>query len=72
MSISRVLGVVLLIVGVVCLGFGLNSSNAVVDQVSEAATGRFTHDTMWYIISGIAMIVGGGALFIGGRPKSQT
>ncbi len=69
MSVSRILGIILLIVGVVCLGFGWNSSNAVVDQVAVAATGRYTHDTMWYIIAGIAMIVGGGALFIGGRPK---
>lgn len=69
MSMSRIVGIILLIVGIVCLGFGWNSANTVVDQVTAAATGRFTHDTMWYIIAGIVMVVGGGALFIGGRPK---
>jgi hypothetical protein len=69
MSISRIIGIILLIVGIFCLGFVWSSTHAPLDQVTAVATGRFTQVTMWYLIAGIAMIVGGGALFIGGRPK---
>ncbi len=69
MNISRILGLILLVIGIVCLGFGWNSSNTFVNEVSAATTGRFTQQTMLYIIGGIAMVLGGGALFIGGRPK---
>ncbi len=69
MSISRILGLILLGIGIVCLGFGWNSSDTVMNQAAQAATGRFTQPTMWYIFSGIALVLGGGALFLGGRPK---
>ncbi len=69
MSASRILGISVLAAGIVCLYFGVNSSNAFVDQIAESATGRFTEHTMWYIIGGIAMIIGGGALFVRGRQK---
>lgn len=64
----RIFGIVILIVGLVVLGFGINSSQAVGEKVVQDLSGRFTSDTMWYIIGGIAMIVGGGALaFFGGN-----
>jgi hypothetical protein len=58
----RIFGIVLLIIGLVTLGFGINSSQAVGEKVIENLSGRFTSNTMWYIIGGIALIVGGGAL----------
>jgi hypothetical protein len=54
MSSQRIIGVVLLIVGVVLLIVGMNSSHSVSDQLSNTFTGRFTQDTMWYIVGGIA------------------
>jgi len=67
---SRILGIVILVVGIVLLGFGINSSQAVTEQVVEGVTGRYTDNTMWYIISGIAMLIGGGALtLLGNRAK---
>ena len=62
----HIFGLVLLAVGVALLLFGLNSSQAVGEKVMEGLTGRFTQETMIYIIGGIALIVGGGALFIFG------
>ena len=62
MSISRILGIILFVVGVVLLVFALNSSHAVVDKVSEAVTGRYTHTTITYLISGLAAVIGGAAL----------
>jgi len=64
----RILGIVILVVGIVVLGFGLNSTQAVGEKVIENLSGRFTENTMWYIIGGIALIVGGGALaFLSGN-----
>lgn len=62
MDITRILGFVALIVGVILLGFGLNSTQALTEKVVEGVSGRYTGNTMWYIIVGVALIVGGGAL----------
>lgn len=60
----RPLGIVLLVVGVVLLLFGLNATQALTEQVVEGVSGRYTDSTMYYIIGGIALIVGGGFLAI--------
>jgi hypothetical protein len=65
----RIFGIVIFVVGLVVLGFGINSSQAVGEKVVESLSGRFTSNTMWYIIGGIALIVGGGALAIFGGNK---
>ncbi len=65
----RVLGVVVLIVGLVILGFGLSSTQAVTEQVIEGVSGRYTANTMWYIIGGVAMTLGGIAIAIFGDNK---
>jgi hypothetical protein len=72
MSSQRILGFVLLAVGVIVLLFGLNASDSVTDTVKEGLTGRFTDKTMWYIVGGAAMAVLGGALtlFGGGRARN--
>lgn len=59
---TGILGIAILILGAVLLGFGYHFSQAPVDQISNTLTGRFTDNTMWYIIVGIAMMVGGGLL----------
>lgn len=66
----RALGWVILIVGLVILGFGINSSLAVTEQVVEGVSGRYTSNTMLYIIGGIAMLAGGGALAFFGDKNS--
>jgi drug/metabolite transporter (DMT)-like permease len=58
MGTQRILGIVLLVVGVVVLVLGMNASHSVADQVSNTFTGRFTQATTWYIIGG-----GAAALF---------
>lgn len=67
MSSNMIIGLVLLVVGVLLLGFGWNQSQSLVDQVSETFTGRFTESTMWYFILGAAAAVGGIALLLAGR-----
>jgi hypothetical protein len=67
MSGNRIIGLVILAVGIVLLVFGMNASHAPLDQVSETFTGRFTQTTMTYLIIGIVAIVGGGLLALTGR-----
>ncbi|TVP92177.1 MAG: DUF3185 family protein [Pseudomonadaceae bacterium] len=62
MGTNQLVGVVLLVVGVILLYFGWQSSQSLGDQVTEAVTGRFTDGTMWFIIGGAAAIVAGGFL----------
>ena len=67
MSGNRIAGVVALVVGVVLLVFALQSANGPVDQLSSFFTGRYTDQTMLYLIGGIALALIGGLLTIFGR-----
>jgi len=59
---ARALGMAALALGAFLLVIAYNASNAPVDQVSEALTGRYTDHTMWYVLAGIVAVVGGGVL----------
>lgn len=65
MGSSKLLGIILLVVGVIVLLFGFNASQSLGDQVTETLTGRFTDETMWYIIVGTVAIVVGSFLALG-------
>jgi drug/metabolite transporter (DMT)-like permease len=67
MSGNRIVGIVILVVGVVLVVFGMSSSQAPLDQVSQTFTGRFTQTTMMYLIIGIVAVIGGGLLALSGR-----
>ncbi len=59
MSTNKILGVVLLILGVVLVLFGLNATESPAEEISEAVTGRYTDQTMWYLIGGaVSALVG--------------
>ena len=72
MSISRVLGVVLLIAGIVLIIVGIVASRSLADNLSTVFRGRLTNQTLWYIIGGIAAAGVGLLLTIGviGRTRS--
>jgi len=59
MKDTRLIGLVLAVVGVILLYFGWQSSGSLGDQVTEAVTGRFTDDTMFFIIGGAVAIAAG-------------
>ena len=67
MKSGQITGIVVFAIGLVLLYFAYNASNAPVDQITNAVTGRFTNQTMWYLIGGIAAAIGGGLLFLFGR-----
>lgn len=62
MGSNRILGIVLLVIGVILLFFGYNASQSLGDQLTETVTGKFTDETMWYIIAGAASVVVGAVL----------
>ncbi len=69
MSPSRIVGIVLLVLGAALLIIGFNASDSVGDQVSEAFTGKYTDSTMWYLIGGAIAGVAGLALMVFGVNK---
>jgi len=63
MGSNKMIGLVLLVVGVIVLFLGYQSSQAVDDQLFEALTGRFTESTMWlFIVGGVSTVLGLGIL----------
>ena len=66
MTQSNILGLVALAIGTLLLFFAWRASTAPVDQVTEALTGRFTGNTMWYLIGGVGAAAAGiGLLALG-------
>jgi hypothetical protein len=72
MGIVRILGLVLLAVGIVLLIFGYNASQSVSEKIVERFTGHFTNQTMWYLIGGVAAVVGGLGLSVWGGGRATT
>lgn len=62
MGSSKLIGIILLVVGLALLFFGYQSTQSVGDQISETFTGRFTDETMWFLIGGAAAVAAGGFL----------
>jgi len=67
MGSKKIIGMVLLVVGVVLLYFGLQATDAPLEQAREAVTGDYSEQTMLYLIAGAAAAVGGLALLFSGR-----
>ncbi len=70
MSQSRIIGLVALVLGGVLLLLAWRASNAPIEQLSEALTGRYTNTTMWYLLAGIAGVVIGGVLLLRGATRT--
>lgn len=67
MPTTRIIGIALLIIGVILLYFGFQSSQGLDDQISEAITGEYTDNTMMYWIASVIFLVLGAALSLSGR-----
>lgn len=64
---NKILGIVLLVVGLILLFFAYQSSQSLGDQMSEALTGRFTDSTIWFLIFGAASTAAGVGLLVLGK-----
>lgn len=54
MNPRRIVGAVVLVVGVTLLSVGINASHSLADQVTNTFTGRFTQATTWYVVGSSA------------------
>lgn len=54
---SKAVAVVLLAVGVILLVLGVNASQSVSSELSEAFTGNPTDQAIWYLIGGTACAI---------------
>ncbi|MCC5958203.1 DUF3185 family protein [Roseinatronobacter sp. S2] len=66
MSQSNIIGIIALALGTVLLFFAWRASTTPVEQLSEVLTGRYTGNTMWYLLSGVVSVVLGVALLVRG------
>ena len=64
MNNQKFLGFVLIAIGLALLYFGYNASQSVGEKVVEGVTGRFTNQTLVFIIGGITALVGGVAFIL--------
>ena len=72
MSPQRIIGFVVLVVGIVLFIMGLNASHSMADRASNFWSGRFTEATTWYIIGGIGLSILGLLMAVfAGRTKSD-
>jgi hypothetical protein len=69
MEMKRIIGFVVLAIGAVLLGLAYHATNAPMERISDAVTGRYSNETMWYFAVGIAAAVGGGLLALFGSRK---
>jgi drug/metabolite transporter (DMT)-like permease len=69
MGTTKIAGIVLAVVGVVLLYFGLQATDAPLEQAREAVTGDYSDQTMIYLIAGAAAAVGGLLLVLFGKPR---
>lgn len=69
----RLIGIVLIVLGVVMLVFGINETDSFASEVSEFFTGNPTDRAIWLMIGGIAAIlVGLGGALMPNPPRVLT
>lgn len=69
MTMHRVIGGVVLAIGLLLLWFAYNATQAPAEELSNTITGRYSNETMWYFAVGIAAAVGGALLAVFGVRK---
>ena len=59
MSTNKILGIAMLVLGGVLIYFGINATDAPVEKLTESVTGKYSDETMYYLIGGgISAVVG--------------
>lgn len=56
---TKVIGIALLALGAILLYFGFNAANAPMEELGEAITGKYSDNTMMYLIGGGVAAVAG-------------
>lgn len=59
MTTAKLIGTGLLVLGLILLYFGFNATNSPAEELGEAFTGKYSKETMMYLIGGgVAVAVG--------------
>lgn len=59
MKTNKIIGIALLVLGGILIYFGLNATEAPMEQIAESVTGRYSDQTMYYLIGGgISAVLG--------------
>ena len=64
MANGKIIGIVLLVIGIALLFFGFNATQSLSGELSEAFTGKYSDETMAYLIGGAASAVVGLVLLL--------
>lgn len=67
MLISKLAGLVLIVVGGILLYFGYSATESALETVTETVTGRFSDTTTMYLVGGAACAVVGVGLLLFGK-----
>jgi drug/metabolite transporter (DMT)-like permease len=67
MGTNKIIGIVLLVVGVLLLYFGLNATDSPFEHARESITGDYSKQTMLYLIGGAAAAIAGVAMLVVNR-----
>ena len=59
MGNKKIIAIVLLVLGAALLYFGFTASQSVTEEIGEAFTGKYSDETMGYIIGGGVAAVAG-------------
>lgn len=59
MNTSKLMGIGLLVLGGILLYFGVNATNAPMKELGEAFTGKYSRETMMYLVGGGVAAVAG-------------
>ena len=63
-------GIALLVVGVVCIVFGMQASASLGSRVSELFTGAPSDRTIWLLVAGVAATIIGLGMLLAGRRRT--
>ncbi len=64
MSVIRLLGIAMAVVGLFFLINGIHATDAPLEHLSETLTGKYSNQTALYIAGGIAALIVGGGLAV--------
>lgn len=59
MNNSKLIGIVLLVLGAILLYFGIAATDSPTEEIGEALTGKYSDNTMMYLIGGGISAVAG-------------
>jgi len=59
MNTSKLIGIGLLVLGGVLLFFGFNATNSPMEELGEAFTGKYSDETMMYLVGGVVSAAAG-------------